>query len=136
MKLPILCLDFDGVIHAYTSKWTKADEIHDGPVGGACAFIIRAQQHFRVVIYSSRSCQPGGLRAMKKWLEAAFWDHFDDGDGLSPKQMSEVAAILAGIEWPLEKPPAHVILDDRALNFAGTWPEMDDLIHFKPWNKR
>ena len=28
-------LDFDGVIHAYTSPWTNAETISDGPVPGA-----------------------------------------------------------------------------------------------------
>lgn len=55
MSKPILCLDFDGVIHQYDSKWTQADEIHDGPVEGAMEFISNAQRYFTIAIYSSRS---------------------------------------------------------------------------------
>lgn len=39
------------------------------------------------------------------------------------------------IQFPTEKPPAMVTLDDRALTFTGVWPGMDTLLNFKPWNK-
>jgi hypothetical protein len=32
MTKPILCLDFDGVIHSYSSGWKGADVIPDPPV--------------------------------------------------------------------------------------------------------
>ena len=31
MPKPILCLDFDGVVHSYTSGWKGADVIPDPP---------------------------------------------------------------------------------------------------------
>jgi hypothetical protein len=62
---PILCLDFDGVIHSYTSGWQGAAIIPDQPVEGALNFIYRATDHFRVAIFSSRSNQPGGVDAMR-----------------------------------------------------------------------
>ena len=61
---PILCLDFDGVIHSYTSRWQGAGVIPDPPVDGAIAFMLGALDRFDVVIFSSRSNQPGGLSAM------------------------------------------------------------------------
>lgn len=119
---PILCLDFDGVIHSYSSGWKGADVIPDPPVTGAMAFIREAIKHFRVAIFSSRSNQPGGLEAMKDYIavnsEMGFHDPID------------------GIEWPLEKPAAMVTIDDRALTFDGTWPAMAELKAFQPWNKK
>src|SRR5271156_1345745 len=68
MAKPILCLDFDGVIHSYSSGWKGADVIPDPPVAGAMQFIRDALEHFRVAIFSSRSNQPGGLDAMKDYI--------------------------------------------------------------------
>lgn len=122
MSKPILCLDFDGVIHSYSSGWKGADVIPDPPVAGAMDFIRRALKHFRVAIFSSRSNQPGGLNAMKDYIavnsEMGFHDPID------------------GLEWPLEKPAAMVTIDDRALTFDGTWPDIETLKAFQPWNKR
>ena len=43
---------------------------------------------------------------------------------------------IEGIEWPTEKPPALVTIDDRAITFTGEWPSIETLLKFKPWNKR
>lgn len=129
MAKPILCLDFDGVIHSYTSGWKGADVIPDPPVPGALQFIASATEHFTVAIFSSRSHQPGGIAAMCEWL--GYWsvdkehgmpDDFDHGT-------------WGAIQWPTEKPPALVTIDDRAITFTGEWPSVETLLNFKPWNK-
>lgn len=129
MSKPILCLDFDGVIHSYTSGWKGADTIPDPPVDGAMKFIWDATEHFRVAIFSSRSNQAGGLSAMRAWL----YHHFRSYWGTHAMQADDK---LGEIEWPTEKPAALVTIDDRALTFDGTWPSIDALKNFKPWNKR
>lgn len=129
MSKPILCLDFDGVIHSYASGWKGADVIPDPPVDGAMKFIWEATEYFRVVIFSSRSHQSGGINAMQKWLSRHFLDFgFANREG--------AAKILGMIEWPTEKPAAMVTLDDRALTFEGVWPALARLQEFQPWNKR
>ena len=67
-KKPILCLDFDGVIHSYTSGWKGANHIPDPPVNGALKFIAEATDYFNVNIFSSRTHQKGGRKAMRNWL--------------------------------------------------------------------
>jgi hypothetical protein len=129
MSKPILCLDFDGVIHSYVSGWKGADTIPDPPVDGAMKFIWDAGEHFRVAIFSSRSNQAGGLNAMKAWLR----HHFRGYWGAHAMQADDK---LSDIEWPLEKPAAFITIDDRALTFEGTWPDIETLKTFKPWNKR
>lgn len=130
MAKPILCLDFDGVVHSYVSGWKGATTIPDPPVDGALAFIAEALKHFRVAIYSTRSNQDGGIQAMVMWL--GYWSvdpiHGMDGDFDH--------AVWSEIEWPTEKPPALVTIDDRAITFTGEWPAIADLLAFKPWNKK
>jgi len=119
MGKPILCLDFDGVIHSYKSGWQGAGVVADAPVPGAMEFIREAMHHFRVAIFSSRSNQPGGITAMQNWL----FQHYN-------------YAGFREIEWPLEKPAAFLTIDDRAITFDGKWPEPATLLEFKPWNKK
>lgn len=122
---PMLCLDFDGVLHSYTSGWEQPFIIIDDPVPDAITFLERATKDLRVAIYSARSCQPGGIEAMKTWLRIEMQKHFN-----------EVPDWFNLIEWPTEKPPARVSLDDRAITFTGTFPPIGELIDFKPWNKK
>lgn len=127
MSKPILCLDFDGVIHSYKSGWHDAETIPDEPVPGAIAFMLEALNHFNVIIYSSRSGQPGGIGAMKRWLRhhaGAAWYESPAGPGLEDVQFS------------VGKPAAMVSIDDRALTFTGIWPDIQTLKAFKPWNKK
>ncbi len=122
MSKPILCLDFDGVIHSYTSGWKGADQIPDPPVPGAMEFIREALKYFRVAIFSSRSHQTNGQHAMRDYII-----RHSEPDPRGP---------IEGLEWPLEKPPALITIDDRAITFTGTWPDMKTLLEFKPWNKK
>ena len=124
---PILCLDFDGVIHSYTSGWQGAGVIPDPPVPGAIAFLHEAVLHFRVAIFSSRSHQDGGIMAMRTWLETYIW--------ATPGFIMHNPPWFSAIEWPIEKPAAMVTLDDRAITFTGEWPSIESLLAFKPWNK-
>jgi hypothetical protein len=124
---PILCLDFDGVLHSYSSGWQGPATIPDPPVPGALAFLREAVQHFTVAVYSSRSHQPGGADAMRAWLRQ--WAEAERRPG-------EDLKFLDQLQWPQEKPGAFVTLDDRALTFTGKWPSMETLQAFRPWHKR
>ena len=119
----IVCLDFDGVIHSYTSGWQGETVIPDPPVDGAFEAIREYLTLFNVVIYSSRSQKPGGIDAMKAWFLLHGWKADDHGE---PEY----------IEFATEKPPASVTIDDRAITFNGTFPSTGDLYAFKPWNKQ
>lgn len=144
MGKPILCLDFDGVIHSYRSGWQGANVVSDSPVDGAFDFIMRALEHFDVQVYSSRSNQNGGITAMQVWMMKRFGDWLKANSVLGHKQSRSQQHIEAYAEsividtigWPVRKPPAMVTIDDRAVTFNGTWPELDVLLSFKPWNKR
>lgn len=119
---PILCVDFDGVIHSYTSGWQGADTVSDPPVPGALQWLKRASEWWDVQIYSSRSSQPNGPEAMAAWLAA--W--------------SATEGVSLTVSFPEQKPPAFLTIDDRAVCFEGVWADLDpkSLLGFKPWNKR
>jgi hypothetical protein len=121
---PILCVDFDGVIHSYTSAWVDEATIPDPPVPGALEWLIEAAKVFEVMIYSSRSKTEAGREAMSNWLTEQCMDaDMDD----------EPEVVFAH-----EKPAAFLTIDDRAIQFDGDWSKLDPKVlrDFKPWNKR
>ena len=132
---PILCLDFDGVCHSYTSGWINEWTISDPPVPGLFEFLEAAMEHFRVAIYSSRSKSDHGREAMRDWFEYAACEHYADKLGGLIAEVADAAhAITDHLEFPESKPSAFVTLDDRAMTFKGTWPEVTTLRGFVTWN--
>lgn len=134
----ILCLDFDGVLHAYTSKWTQYDEIHDGPVPGAMEFLLAANERFHINIFSSRSSWEDGIKAMKHWLIGNLAKHWEEQGAAEVDILTDAAFdwVNTHVSWPDSKPPAFLTIDDRALTFTGVWPAIEELLAFKPWNKK
>jgi hypothetical protein len=118
MPKPILAVDFDGVCTTYASGWQGIDVCNDPPVAGLEAFLREAMPHFDVHIHSSRSSEIRGRQTMGLWF--ATW--FD-------------AALLESLHFPEHKPPAMVTLDDRAITFTGTWPDVETLRAFQPWTR-
>lgn len=139
-RKPILCLDFDGVIHSYTSGWKGAGTIPDEPVAGAVAAILSyLDGGFQVAIYSSRSKSLVGRWAMKRWLGRATADHWEQGHTppclMEAECWGDAYAIVDRIKWPWFKPSAFLTMDDRALTFEGYWPSAAKLMTFEPWYK-
>lgn len=118
--LPILCVDFDGVIHSYEHGWRNG-EIYGTVTPGFFTWLVIAQEYFRVVVYSSRSADPAGTDKMKSWLAR------HNGGVLPPR-----------LEFTAQKPPAFLTIDDRAVCFRGDWHELNPakLREFKPWMNR
>lgn len=152
-RKPILSLDFDGVIHSYTSGWQGALVIPDPPVPGALQFIVEAMEWFEVNIFSSRSKGEHGRRAMEQWLLYWYKELARDPDQVPAWLEPWVAFAREGgmwgagvhyairklvdeIKFPLTKPAAFLTIDDRAVRFEGVFPDPKALLGFKPWNKR
>lgn len=132
---PILCLDFDGVCHSYTSGWQGANVISDSPVSGLFEFLDQAKEVFDIQIFSSRSNQPGGLEAMREW----FADWFTEYMLIKQPELKGKWTEFFCPDWlsfPTEKPAAFLTIDDRAITFTGKWPDIETLKSFKPWYKR
>lgn len=157
---PTICFDFDGVIHSYLSRWYGPRIIEDPAVPGAihCILRILETRRFQVAIHSSRSGYWFGRRAMKKWLikEAglcfvddlqhpavddkwSLWHHcgFSTAMGTIEQEMDSAGHwLVRQINWPLYKPPAIMTIDDRAMQFQGSFPDIETIDQFQPWNKK
>lgn len=112
-------LDFDGVIHSYSSGWQGETKIPDPPVPG----IDRALKSLRdagyeVVIVSTRCATQAGVDAINLWL-------YKNGIAQYVDRVCK------------EKPPAIVYIDDRAICFDGD-PDslLDKVQYFKPWYQK
>ena len=108
--------DFDGVIHSYTSGWQGPTVIPDPPVPGIAEAIQEIRSAgYEVIVVSTRCATTSGHGAVRAWLI----DHGIEVDDVK-----------------MEKPPAIVYIDDRAICFDGH-PEslLAKIQGFKPWNK-
>jgi len=118
-----ICIDFDGVIHSYTSGWQEIDKVPDPPVPNAFECLMNYLKHYRVCVYSTRSASVKGLKAMKDWFIEYGWPEDHNG---SPR----------GLEFPDQKPPAWLTIDDRCIRFDGTFPTPKEIDGFRPWTKK
>ncbi len=132
---PILCVDFDGVVHSYSSGWKGATVIPDPPVPGALKWLWKATEWWDVQIYSSRSKDPEARSAMLNWMINFALHEFGPDH---PMSTEPDAAHEYPITFAYEKPSAFLTIDDRAICFEGDWSELDpvELTRFVPWNKR
>jgi hypothetical protein len=128
---PTLCIDLDGVVHAYSKGWQDG-ALYDGVVPGFFEWAYHAQEHFKLVIYSSRSRTEEGLTAMREWLQQQL--------GAFVIANPDYAGRILDYEFAHEKPIAWLTIDDRAICFQGNWdaPELapEALRAFKPWTGR
>ena len=127
---PIICIDFDGVIHSYERGW-QGGVIYGNVVPGFFEWMERVRDQFKLVIYSSRSKTDEGVTAMSLWFHEQRNAWIKNG---GKRHHTEPLSI----EFAHEKPPAWVTIDDRAIQFTGNWSDpaltADALRTFKPWN--
>jgi hypothetical protein len=125
---PVLCIDFDGVIHEYNSPWIDPETISDHVTPGFFDWAAEAGRLFRLIIYSSRSKSTEAIFEMNKWFLREFAAYRAAGG----------KADLPSVGFAHEKPAAFLTIDDRAICFDGDWTKLDPtrLRAFKPWNKQ
>lgn len=140
---PTVAVDFDGVIHSYSTPWKNTWTIPDPPVPGAIAGLLSLlDAGYRVAVFSSRSKSMLGRIAMKRWLGREIGAYWLDGNSIFSDVETECLGDARGVwrrfSWPWFKPPAHVTIDDRCLTFNGRWEDFgpERIAAFRPWTKR
>lgn len=138
---PIISVDFDGVIHSYSSGWKGAGNIPDDPVPGAIqALLGYLDAGFTVAIFSSRSKSLFGRWAMKRWMRKHLAEYWTEGSAslsfAEAECWGDAAAVVNRFSWPWFKPSAVLTIDDRAVCFDGKFPDVETVRRFQPWNKR
>ena len=92
-----LCIDFDGVIHAYSKGW-QGGEIYDDLVPGTLEALRRLHVKYKLVCCTSRH----NLDDVREYLLKHRILHlFEDVTN--------------------RKPAAVAYIDDRAIKFTGDW---------------
>lgn len=126
---PIICIDFDGVIHSYERGW-QGGEIYGTVVPGFFAWAVAATERFDLMVYSSRSKDIVLLDNMRAWV----WDQFTQWCLRNDEDPDTVPLKLT---FTHEKPAAWLTIDDRAVQFRGDWSDPsltpDAIRNFKPW---
>lgn len=116
-----VALDFDGVLHSYTSGWTGYEPT-DPPVPGAKEAVeALLAAGAEVVVFSTRADTQEGAEATAAWLAQY---------GFPEVQVTAM------------KPKAVAYIDDRAVSFRGDWDDAlaqaNELVelHDRPWRPK
>jgi len=126
---PNILIDFDGVIHAYTTPWTDSATVSDGPVPGALRALVVYAQTYQVNIFSTRSGDPEGVEAMQKAL-CRWYTEYEDFSEETAR-----AFVYETLHFPMTKVPAVLTIDDNAYRFNGRWPSSWVIGNMPSWYK-
>jgi len=115
-------VDFDGVIHAYTSPWTHSGEVLDGPTPGAIPWLKEMLAHEDTEVILNTARLAGGSKnaqvAVYNWLLNV---------GMTPEEVDR-------IQFAVGKPHGTLYIDDRGYRFRGRFPTLEDFDAHKQWN--
>jgi len=115
-----VAVDFDGVIHQYSSGFHGFENILDPPVANAISTLKEYIANLKVAIFSTRASCKEGVAAIKVWLEK---------NGLTKEEIATLTITNTKIH-------ANLYIDDRSWHFDGSgYPSIEYIKGFKPWNK-
>jgi hypothetical protein len=109
-RKPFIAIAFDGVIHDSTDLWELDHVIPNGPVPGAIQFLrdLIEDRRFIVCIVTSRRHGKLGIQPIIDWL----------APHLTKLQLEQI------------------YIDARSLTFVGSFPAMDRLMAFLPYDRK
>lgn len=100
MDKKTICLDFDGVLHAYSRGWGDGS-VYDEPMPGAVDAVRKLSEHYKLIVQTSRK----NLDDVREWLGRHGFPFM----------------VVTN-----EKPPAVLYIDDRGLRFESWEQVMND----------
>lgn len=116
-----ICIDFDGVIHDYSSGWQGIDVFDKVLPGASEATHQLHDAGYMIIIHTTRNDTPA-LRDFLNKNDICF-DYINENP-CQPK----------GSEFGKVK--ADVYLDDRGVCFTGDWNEaLNQILNFKTWQQ-
>jgi len=119
-----IAIDFDGVLHGYSTGWGDGS-IYDAPVPGAADAMKKLKEQGHTLYIFSTRTNP----IFKKKEESA------DQKKAIEEWMKEHDMPFDKI-WTFGKPMADIFIDDRAIGFRGQWDTtLEEVANFKVWNK-
>lgn len=113
-----IALDFDSVIHSYTTPFSGRDYIPDPPVRGAIEGVKKLYESgYTIHICSARAATKSATKAIWEWLKRYEIDIY----------IENVSNI---------KPCCKLFLDDKCVTFNGNWGDaLYDIEMFVPWQE-
>lgn len=132
--MKIIAVDFDGVIHSFTTPWTNVLEINDPIVPGAAEWLTMLTKYYKVILHTCRlSWKPG---------EEYHEDVLISDRIIKIKQFLASNNVSMTVIEKLEfhttpgKPYANIYVDDHGYRFTGEFPSNETLDELKPWNRQ
>ena len=116
-----ICIDFDGVIHDYSTGWRGIDVFNEPVSGAKEGTASLKEQGWTIIIYTTRNDTP----ALREWLEEnqITYDYINENPN-QPEESDKGKLI------------ASVYLDDRAVLFDGNWElAVEKTLGFTPWQE-
>lgn len=135
--LPVVAIDFDGVLHLRPRSEKGAIDVTGDAVPGAMNFLYNLSHAASIIIFSARFNGYDGVEAMHNVREWVLKQMQLDNEARAArgKTVYSATAVVDGFKWTAVKPVCRVYLDDRCICFKGTFPPIPDLLYFRAWTE-
>ena len=121
----ILAADFNGVIHDHQGK-AGFCEAGSPEIPGAITWLKEISETYDVFLVSASFSKAPFVVAARAWLEAK---------GVPRPWLTPVPVGRSRITLTPFKPACVMFIDDRGFQFVGTFPTLEAIQAFKPWNR-
>jgi hypothetical protein len=114
-RVKTVCVDFDGVIHAYSHGWQDGS-IYDSPLPGAIEALEALMTDYAVIVHTTRDPQQVAPWLLRYGFDVATYE---------PDEFwNERGTLLV----TRRKYPAVAYIDDRAIRFVNWQQTVTDLV--------